>query len=603
MGKGMWSLLAVFLAALGLLAGQALARGTETSFGRRFLVSLLGAGAALCARQAFRPAPARRSFGSAAFARPQEFADWCVPAGAPLPAGSVLLGRMGRQRIALPPPFTGQHGLLLGGSGTGKSFSFFLPNMAFGRGVSCVATDPKSELWQYTSGYHQATRFAPNDPDASAAFNWIPLCGDARLAALCARAIVEAGETERQEAPWPDLETAFLSALFAHASTLAVPTPLTAYRLLTRTPPGDLMAQFLASASAVAREQAVIFQQTHERMRGSITPVLAAKLQWLRVPAIERFTSSSFVAPDFGRLRAAPQALFWCVREQDIVLLRPLSALFFTLLLEQLAAVKPENCGAPGGSAVSGNYGVPVHLYLDEFANIGVIPHYETIISLARGRGLSLWHGLQSLSQLEACYGKANAQTILTNCATKIALHGLDVETAEYVSRSLGEGTAAVARRSFQTRRWALFSSSVSDSVQEHARRLLTADEVRRLGSGQALVITGNRRPIVLDKFVYDLAPKAAGAPCLGPARAMPLSLPPGSELPPHSELPPGRERAPRQRRTSDAAPADENLPPPFPEELQASVPAKHAGARFSRRRPSGHRQTTWVSRPPAQTK
>ena len=163
---------------------------------------------------------------------------------------------------------------------------------------------------------------------------------------------------------------------------------------------------------------------------------------------------------------------------------------------------------------------MPVHLYLDEFANIGIIPHYETTISLARGRGLSIWHGLQSLSQLEARYGKPNAQTILTNCATKIALSGLDVETATYFSRSLGEATmSAVNRPSWSRRRFALFASSMSVSDQEHARPLLTADEVRRIGEMQALVITGNRRPVLIQKRHYAATPHTAETSALGEAQ------------------------------------------------------------------------------------
>ena len=146
----------------------------------------------------------------------------------------ILLGTLSSQTLVLPRTLALQHGVIVGGSGTGKSFSLFLPNAAFARETSFVATDPKSELWRYASGFHASVRYAPTEPDASVCFNWIPLCADARLAELCARAIVEAGATERQEAPWPDLEAAFLAALFSHASTLAVPTPLTAYQLLTR---------------------------------------------------------------------------------------------------------------------------------------------------------------------------------------------------------------------------------------------------------------------------------------------------------------------------------------------------------------------------------
>ena len=269
------------------------------------------------------------------------------------------------------------------------------------------------------------------------------------------------------------------------------------------------MAQFAGSDSWTAREQAVIFLQTHERMRGSITPVLAAKLQFLRDENVARFTSSNFAAPDFGRLKRLPTALYWCVPEQDMALLKALSALFFTVLMDQIARVET-------GATKT----VPVHLYLDEFANIGILPHYETTISLARGRGLSLWHGLQSLSQLEGLYGKANAQTILTNCATKIALSGLDVETAHYLSRTLGEATVGVRRPSWSRKRFALFASSVSVSDQEHARSLMTPDEIRRIGEGQALVITGNRRPLLIDKYRYEASPKRVDGGGLGKALA-----------------------------------------------------------------------------------
>ena len=338
--------------------------------------------------------------------------------------------------------------------------------------------------------------------------------------------------------------------------------PLSAYELFTRQEPAALMEAFLSSASPVAREQAIIFQQTHERMRGSIVPVVAAKLQFLRDPAVSRFTSADLSAPDFGRLRTSPQCVYWCVREQDIARLRPLSALFFTLLLEQLAA------------ATGADHTIPVHLFLDEFANLGVIPHFETTISLARGRGVSLWLGIQSLSQIESRYGRANAQTILTNCATKIALSGLDVETADYFSRSLGQATRQTPRRSWQKKRFALFAGGVSDTVQEHARPLLTSDEVRRIRSEQALAIIGNRRPLLLEKFVYDVAPKAAATSRLGPARSAPIPVP-----------------APKPRKAPAAREPGNDSPPPLPAALKSALPARRFARHSARAQKPGPRR------------
>ena len=318
-------------------------------------------------------------------------------------------------------------------------------------------------------------------------------------------------------------------------------------------------------------------------MRGSITPVLASKLQFMRDPLIARFTSASLATPDFGKLRLSPQALFWCMEEQDIVRLRPLSAIFFTLLLEQLA-VEGRNAAAD----------VPIVCLLDEFANIGVIPNYASVISLSRGRGIALWHGIQSLSQLEETYGKPTAQTILANCATKVTLSGADVDTSEYFSRSLGPKTETTPRRSFQRRRFAFFAGSVSDTIQEFARPLLTVDEIRRIPTTRALVITGNRRPLLIDKYHYALAPQTATTTALDEACFLPVALP-ATKTPPTSE--PTKEPV----EVKEPAKVDDDPPPAPPASLEmfrveeetpedTANPSRRRGA-FNRRRA----HSTWL--------
>jgi hypothetical protein len=204
--------------------------------------------------------------------------------------------------VELPGILARQHGIIVGGTGTGKTRGFFLPTAAFARGDSLLCTDPKGELWRHTSGYHaRATRYAPTEPEQSACFNWIPLCKEARYAELCARTLIESGEDgpRRAEAVWIEAESAFLGALFAHAATLPEPTPITAYQLFTRQKQEMLLKQLKGSVSEVAREQAMIFEQTQERMRGSIVPAVAAKLQFLRDPKIAQFTSAAIECNPF----------------------------------------------------------------------------------------------------------------------------------------------------------------------------------------------------------------------------------------------------------------------------------------------------------------
>jgi type IV secretion system protein VirD4 len=434
--------------------------------------------------------------GSARFAEKKDFKEFENPVenGAFILAPSHPDGRHGK--VALPRSLSLMHGLILGGSGTGKSRGFFMPNCAEVENTSLVVTDPKSELWKFTSGYHnKSIRFAPTEPEASQCFNWIPLCTDARMSELCARALMTAGSTSNTDQFWIDSETAFLSAIFAHTATTKYPTPLTAYRLFTRQKPEELMQQLLHSPSYVAREQAIVFEQTDARIKGAIVPAIASRLQFMRDPNIQLFTSASLEAPNFGQLRRTPTAVYWCLREQDIARLRPLTSLFFTVLLEQIAGAEvPEDETA-----------VPITAMLDEFANIGKIPDFEITQSLARGRGVALWLGIQSLSQLNQTYGNHAAQTIISNCATKVALHGLDYQTAEYVSKSLGEQTISHSSSSFNI---GLSGGSIGSHAAKHRRPLLTPDEVMRIGENEAIARTSNKYPMRLYKGYYDVPPK-----------------------------------------------------------------------------------------------
>ena len=402
------------------------------------------------------------------------------------------------RRLVIPRKFSIMHGLILGGSGTGKSRGYFMRNCSEMTNTSIVVTDPKSELWNYTSGFHEKPmRFAPTEPEASFSFNWIPLCREARMAELCARAIMTAGNTERTDQFWIDSETAFLSALFAHTATTMNPTPLAAYNLFTRNKPDELLQILSNSSSYFAREQAIIFEQTDSRIKGAIVPAVASRMQFMRDEKICLFTSGSTEAPDFGKIRHTPTAIYWCLREQDIARLRPLSSLFFTVLLEQIANEEFSEEFAD----------VPINLFLDEFANIGKIPDFEMIITLARGRNVGIWLGIQSLSQLAQTYGNEQSKTILNNCATKIALHGLDFNTADYISKMLGEKTES---HTHPTVNVGIGGLSVGAGAVNHRRQLLTPDEVARLDENEAIVRISNKYPMRIYKEYYDKEPLTA---------------------------------------------------------------------------------------------
>lgn len=424
-----------------------------------------------------------------------------------LQPGAYLVGEWERQVVVLTPKQTTEHVLLVGPSGTGKSSTQYMANAALATG-SIVVADPKGELWHMTSGYHHASfRFAPGEPEASSPCNWIPLCADKRVADLLAEAVIQPGST-RGEPFFKQAAVGFVSALFMYtALELPVPTPATCYRLLVEGGVA-LLERFGDSAIPSCRLIANTYQSS-DRTRDSVLAEVITKLGWLDDPAVARFTSASLQPPQFARLLHEPMAVYWVLHERDVDRLRPLTALVFTLLLDQLTA--PDAPPAQGA--------VPVTFLWDEFGSAGTIPKMATTIAVARGRGIGLVLGLQALAQLDEHYGQAAAKTIRANCSTKLFLHGMEPEDVEYASRLCGEGTVRHEAVSRSEQGWGTPGHRRSYAEQLVGRRLFTGDEIRRLGQGELLLVQSNRPPVKVTKRRWERPPTPGLTRALGDAQ------------------------------------------------------------------------------------
>lgn len=127
----------------------------------------------------------------------------------------------------------------------------------------------------------------------------------------------------------------------------------------------------------------------------------------------------------FEQLGEEKTAVFLSISDTDRSMDR-LANLFYTQALQSL-------CGHADKSP-GNRLKVPVRFILDDFAANVCIPDFDKIISVIRSREIYVSVILQSISQLEAMYGHANALTILNNCDNCLYLGGQDVETARYMS-------------------------------------------------------------------------------------------------------------------------------------------------------------------------
>jgi type IV secretion system protein VirD4 len=140
----------------------------------------------------------------------------------------------------------------------------------------------------------------------------------------------------------------------------------------------------------------------------------------------------------------------------------------------------------------------PVLWLLDEYAHVGRMQAVEDAVTLMRGMGMRLWFVFQSLNQIKTCFGE-KAATVIDAVATRQYFGITSYETAEEISKRIGDATVAIETGGF-TEQWQR-STGVSKEPQpgshsrsttlnrsEVARKLLFPDEVLRLHPDVCLV-------------------------------------------------------------------------------------------------------------------
>jgi type IV secretion system protein VirD4 len=157
----------------------------------------------------------------------------------------------------------------------------------------------------------------------------------------------------------------------------------------------------------------------------------------------------------------------------------------------------------------------PVLLLLDEFAALGRLEPLEQAFGLMAGYGLQLWPILQDLHQLSGFYGE-RAGTFLSNAGLIQVFNVGDVDTASWVSRSIGSMTMAYQTAGSSVSKGPgplLFqqtTTSTSTAAHLTKRELLTADEVMRLHSSLEILLRQGQAPVVAQKVRYFADPEFA---------------------------------------------------------------------------------------------
>ena len=143
---------------------------------------------------------------------------------------------------------------------------------------------------------------------------------------------------------------------------------------------------------------------------------------------------------------------------------------------------------------------LPVHVrcLVDECANIGQIPNLEKLVATIRSREISACLVLQAKSQLKAIY-KDNADTIIGNMDSQIFLGGTEKTTLKDLTEILGKETIDM----YTTGNTKGSQESYNMNYQKLGKELMSMDELAVMDGSKCIVQVRGVRPFLSDK--YDL--------------------------------------------------------------------------------------------------
>ncbi len=391
--------------------------------------------------------------------------------------------------------------MIVGGSGSGKSASYTIPNAHQLLG-SYVFTDPKGEIYDRTAGYLKSQGYEIKilnlvNPESSDSYNPLTHVRSGLDVDIIANTIVRGQRKENSGSDpyWDNMSEQLLKALIYYllATRPAEEQNLASCAELVRAAningDSNILSELINKLPSdhPARVHFKNVELTSEKTYSNILSSLQSSLGKFDSKEIADVTSTNTI--NFEEIGTKKTALY-VVSSDTHGAYDFLLTIFFAQMIQQLYDFADKNGGA-----------LPIKTFfiLDEFANIGQIPDFDKKISTSRSRGISFSVILQNLDQLKAIYEKS-FETIIGNCDTHVFLGSNSTATVEYFSKALGEKTISHNSKTVNRNNHAA-KQGFSESKQIMARPLMTPDELRRMDNSDCIIFEKGLKPVRAKKY------------------------------------------------------------------------------------------------------
>lgn len=397
--------------------------------------------------------------------------------------------------------------LVVGGSGAGKTRFYAKPNI-MQCNTSFVIADPKGEMLRATAplllqrGYDVKVfnLITPADSDGYNPFVYIRT--DEDVIKLISNLIQNTTPKNAQQSDpfWEKSEIALDSALMLYliheapseeqnfeTMMFMIENAATMEEDETFESPVDILFETLEERCPehIAVKQWKIFKQASGKTAKSILISAAVRLAAFNLPEIAKMTSYDNL--DIGSLGEKKKAIFCVIPDNDNSF-NYLVGMLYTQAFQELYYRADHKHG--------GELPIPVHVVMDEFANVALPDNFERVLATMRSRRISVSIIIQNMAQLKGLF-KDSWESVVGNCDTFLYLGGNEQSTHEYISKMLGKETIGTQTRGITKGR----NGSSNTNYQNAGRELLTLDEVRLLDNSNAIIFIRGEKPIMDKKF------------------------------------------------------------------------------------------------------
>lgn len=220
---------------------------------------------------------------------------------------------------------------------------------------------------------------------------------------------------------------------------------------------------------------------------GSIKSTFITPLKPFYNPLVDMATSASDF--DLRDVRKKRISIYFGVTPDKLAECSVIVNLFFDQLINQNSRQLPED---------NKELKYQCLMIMDEFTAIGKVSMIAKSVSYQAGYNMRLLTIIQNKSQLEDVYGKAGAQTLITN-------HGLLIiyAPATTTQQDANEYSEMLGYQTVKSSSKSISKNSSSESISDQRRALMLPQEIKEIGKWREIISCEGCKPILCDKIKY----------------------------------------------------------------------------------------------------